>query len=727
MRIVTLMWLSVVLVGAKPSGLTAERVKASWSVKVGPEAGARALAVHGERVLAVTWEGDLVALDAATGKRAWGHKADRSPIDGPWLAVAGGVAVVGRERSVALVGHAPADGREVWRRDLGATPTGVAGCPGARVVVATHRAKQTLVAHAVDPLDGKTLWQAPADGGVVGAGTGAAATPGYVFTGVRSGRGRLLSRIDAYRCADGARFEQLGTGSQYVSFVSAAGGQVVTRHFNGGATNAGQLCVTAVEGGGRQCIEPGALAPTAYPLGGAIVRGTTLFFSVAHITAHNLDPSPDSWLLAYDLVSRRVVGRSPPLTSAGNALDAGALLATGFGTTGADDFVYLVDPVDMRRVRTLALRKAPRGMAVDGKRLYVATYDGRISAMKLPLPGPAPRAEVVVEPAPSAQPAKAPASAVPLFGWRLERVVDAHPKRGRTSGQDTAGTVGAFAFLPGDRIAAGGNDDRVRVFDLATGKRLAQSGRLKKDVVGLRACADGGFIARIYGGSLHRFGAKHRKLRSIAHSGGWTFGASGDCATVVADDFRQVWRVYDGGTGKLREKIESRGRIDYRGLKTREDTLWIPRGGDAFQKTSLTSAVRALVDVDPDIATIAGEARVQLWSSPAGVVEERCSSERCDVRIGGRLFRFDTRGGVWSAGVPSTIDVSPDGRFLLFHRDGLETLLVRTEDDARQVIGTIPRTMSSTPGVAFAPDGRRFALTMTPKSHQVSVYAAPAP
>ena len=690
------------LIGAKPSGLTEETVEPRWSVSAGPSAGARALAVHDGRVLVVNWDGDLVGLDAATGRELWRQAGSGSAIDGPWLGLSGGVAVLGRERSNELVGYAPRDGKVVWRRRLGASPTGLSGCPGSRLVAVTHRARQTLVAHAIDPTTGATLWDASADGAIIGAGGG------YVFVGVRSGRGRLLARIDAYRCSDGARFPVPGTQHDYVALVHAAEGRVVVRHFDGGATNAGEVCVVGVEGAAPHCLRPEAEAPARFPLGGALLRGDRLYFSVSHVRAHNLDGRADSWLLAYDLTERRVVGRSPPLTASMSAVDAGQLLLTGFGSTGVADFLYMVDPVDMRRVRTVALRKAPRQLAVDAKRAYVATYDGRVMAVNLPLPGPAPAS------------AAAPKG---LFGWTLERVVDAHPKRGRTSGTDTDGAVAAVAFLPERRLVAAGNDDRVRVFDLTTGKRLAKSKGLGKDVNDLTPCSSGGYVARIYGGALVAFDADHTVRQTVKHGGGWKFGASRDCSTLVADDFSGTWHLYDTSSGGRRSTTVGRGHIDRRGLRVRGDAVWIPTGGGSFGRLELKGGeLRGRVTVEPEVE---GGTLVQAWAvtDDAILLTEHCSPETCLVQIGARQLRFDTRGAVWSPSVPSTIDLSPDGRFLVFHRDGLETLLVRVADGERRTLGLIQRTMSSTPSVVFAPDGKRFALAMAPHSHQVSVYA----
>jgi len=95
-RCLGLLPLVLLTLGAKPTGLPEASVRPVWSVDAGPEAGARAMAVSGDRVLVVSWDGHLLGLDAATGRRAWRHEAPKSSVDGPWLAVSGGVAVLGR-------------------------------------------------------------------------------------------------------------------------------------------------------------------------------------------------------------------------------------------------------------------------------------------------------------------------------------------------------------------------------------------------------------------------------------------------------------------------------------------------------------------------------------------------------------------------------------------------------------------------------------------------------
>src|SRR5687768_7198003 len=102
--------------------------------------------------------------------------------------------------------------------------------------------------------------------------------------------------------------------------------------------------------------------------------------------------------------------------------------------------------------------------------------------------------------APVNPPAPVPFPGAP--GWRLERVVDAHPTKGVTSGQRTDGTVAALRFLDEARLLAGGNDDRVRVLRVDDGRELFASPALVKDIEHVIPCSSGHFGAVTYGGDI---------------------------------------------------------------------------------------------------------------------------------------------------------------------------------------------------------------------------------
>lgn len=716
----------------KATGLPAEKVQPLWKRKVGDSAGPVRLEVVDDTLLVVSWDGELVALRAGGGQVAWRQAPARK--NAGWrgntqLAVAGGTAVVAWPGDAQVEARAPATGKVAWTRALEGPVTSVAACRGHALVAATHRAPgpdgaTTLVATALEPATGNPLWRVPVEGELVGGGGGmlVAAKP--------SGFGAHVGQLYAIRCADGLQAAMPGMGRPYVTFFAADAGRVLALHHGVGRGN-GLLCVHTV-GGEPRCVDPAAHGGEGYPVADAALIGDRLYWSVAHVTAHNLDPSPDAWLFAVDLSTGELAARSEALTASAGPVDAGALLLTAFGSTGIDDFAYLLDPADLRRVRTLPTATGPNVLAADAERGYVATYDGTVYAMKLPLPGPAPIAEQPV--APQAMPVAAPKAAESL-GWTLERVIDAHPKRAETSGQKTEGTVSDVAFLgpDGTLLATGGNDDRARVFSLADGKEIWKSAVLGKDVTAVAGCAEDRFAARTYDGKLLVFGrarpeSPYVALATIKHGHGWMFGFDAGCGTVVSDDFDPRFSVYDARSGRKITVIEgSVGLVqDLRGLRVEGPTVVLPVAG-AFQRYDVSDPETGPRSLGP--VTLPADSRQpnQIWA-PDGdsLVLEHCAVDGCTVHLQrgdqARTLRFDTRGGVWMASVPSTLELSPEGRFLLFHRDGLDMVIVEVETGARQVLGQVPRSMASTPSAAFSPDGKRLAVAMQPAPHQVTIY-----
>lgn len=711
-------WVMALLLGAGSAG-AAEPL---WTRTVSPEAGPKAMGVGGGSVVVVTWDNAVVALDAAKGTQRW-----RATSPAPDDVDATGLAVIDDTVGVLWTGKAEVEGRDAasgevrWTAPLEAPGTSLAECPGHALMVATARGtgpdgQKTLMAIGLGP-DGAPRWRTPAPGGVVGAGGG------FVFAEKRSGVGRLKSSLVALRCSDGASFALPEGPKRHLDFLDAENGRVVTAHFDRGG-GSGPLCITVVEKGVQSCMDAADLgARPGWIIQGATKRGPLLLVSSGHIEAYNLNDTPDSAVLLYDLGAEKPRALSPPMTASMGVVDAGQQWVAAFGTTGADDTLSLLDEYSLEVKAKVALKKAPRVLAADAERAYVGSYDGAVTAVKLVAPGRTaePRQKVAVAPS-----AKVAAVAAPGLGWTAGQVIDAHPKRGRTSGQKTEGTVSGIAFLGADRLVAGGNDDRVRVFALADGRRLYASKSLGKDVRDLEGCADGTFAARIYGGAVQVFrpkGATWKPGARLKHDGGWMFGMSTDCGVVAADDFGGTFHYYDAKTGRTLLTFDSQGRMDRRGLRARGGKLLVQQG-----------AALALHDLgetregSPALATTGvplqaeGGALVQAWPAGDGMLLEYCGTAACTVVLGDRRVTFDTTGGVWSSSVPSMIDLSPDGRWLVWGRDGLDLQLVDLQTSGRQSLGVVPRTMSATPTARFSPDGATLAVAMQPKPWQVTLY-----
>ena len=711
-------WMMVALLAAPGGG------DSLWSRHVSPEAGPRALAVAGDTLLVTTWDNAVLGLDASTGRERWRVKSARPDhFEGTQMARVDDVVGVLFAEATAVVGHDAHTGTPRWTLPLESPGTSLVGCVEHALMVVTARGTAAdgtrgFLALGVGP-DGAVRWRAPVEGDLVGAGDG------YVFAEQRSGVGRLKKNLQAIRCSDGAVTTLEPGPARHLDFLQAAEGKVVTAHFEMGG-GAGPICVTDIASGDRTCVEPSTVAPAGYRTAGALLRASTLYFAVAHLEAHNLNPAPDSWIFAWDLSRGRLLAQSPPLIASLGPVDAGAQIVAAFGTTGAADHLTVLDPTMLKPLLQVATRKAPTALAVDATRAFVGSYDGAVTAVRLPLPGTAPAKQ---QPVAQVAEVAAPAVVVPDLGWTIERVIDAHPKRGRTSGSDTDGTVGALAFVGSDALATGGNDDRVRVFGLEDGKSRFVSKPLGKDVDGLEGCADGTLVARVYGGAMSVFRARGTGWRAtgkIRSRGGWMFGVSPDCRTVVADEYGGTFHLFDVARGAERGSFQGQGQADHRGLRVRGGVLLVQRG-EALERHDLTTdrpgeALKGSIEAP---SRVDDGGLVQAWVAGDAVLREYCGPTACTVYVGERALRFDTRGAAWSPSVPSMVDLSPDGRFMVWTRDGLDLVLVDVQSDARQPLGNLRRTMSATPKAAFSPDGRRLAVAMQPEPWQVTIYRAP--
>lgn len=713
-----------------PSGAVAGALPKLWDVAVGEPAGATALWPAGDRLVAVTWEGDVVALDARSGKRAWRQQAPQKTTEGPAVAVEGEVAVIAWPTEAAIRGHAVADGGGRWERPLAAPVTGMALCARDRVVVASHRGEGTLMATAVDPVDGTVRWTVPVDGPVTGAGDG------YVFTAQPSGFGMWPGKLEAVDCRTGERRALAKGRQQLVEFLTAGDGFAVTRQLDAGFVN-DEICVHAL-GASAAAAKPDCFTPTdgevaAYGPVGALVRDGVLYYSTAHIEAHNLNPAPDSWVFA-----RKIGGgplwRSPPLTSRMAPVDAGALLLTAFGTTGVADQAYLLDPANGAVLGELRLAKAPTALAADATRAYVASYDGRVVAVKLPREGPAPVERAPVETGPSATAAAGEAPAGPS-GWSVVVRIDAHPAKAVTSGSKVAGQAGAVAFVDpaGKQLMVGGNDDRVRVFEVATKRQLWISAGLGKDVEHV-AAGGGRLHARVYGGVSFTFAPKSSgwsQINRVAHGHGWMTGLSDDGFRLVADDFAGQFRAYDPVGGEALWSLAAPGEFDRRGTRVRGTKLVVSRPG-ALDVIELRGDQPETVVTVATPTAIEQGSLTQAWMVNDGLLlREYCGPASCAVELvpivdrtpgEPRRFEFDVRGAGWATSVPSAIDVPPDGSAMFFFRRGLLPVLVELKGDVRTplraITGAAPGELCD--GV-FSADGRRLAVAMYPKSWQVTV------
>jgi hypothetical protein len=700
-----------------------------WSRQLGKPAGITSLHVVDDVVIAGTWETRVVGVDSRTGRTLWSKQHPAMIAGSLMVAVSGGRVVAATSEETSLSAYEPRTGKLAWRREL-AQLGSLAACPGYRMIAVTHRGRtpegaSTLLAHAMDPASGKTLWQTPVDGPILGSGDG------WLITAKTSDTGQLMSSLAALRCSDGKVQALPAPGRAYAGFLHAAEGKVVSKHFEFGFVQE-TVCVTDIAAGKQQCFDATDGQAPLLGVTGALLKDGVVHVATGSMYAKNLDPRPDAWVFRYDVTARRMVGKSEPLTSSGVFADGGGQLVTGFGSTGAADIGYLLDPTG-ERLASVALRKSPQAVAVDRERAYFGTYDGRVVAVALPRPGPAPAVEAAV----AAQQVATP-KAGPGLGWQLVRTFDAHPRRARTSGSQTDGRITAVAFLDEQRVVLGGNDDFVAVYDVAQGKEVWRSKKLGKDVEQIGVC-EGGFAASVYGGKFTVFtpaGRGWRPQKTIQHAMGWFFGVSSSCAVVV-DDFDGEFTIYEGG--QKRATFSAPGVLDRRGLAvvgphlviSQPDELQVIDVAAAASSGAVTEAVQRFAT--PTEAH--GGALSQAWLLGDGrLLREYCGPVRCVIEIvdgrgkrgrAAKTLELDTRGGGWASSVPSMIAAAADGSALVFFRRNLDLVIADIGTGKRQALSDLSGPPRDLVIAKFSPGGKRIAVAGYPMPWQVTILERP--
>lgn len=718
-------------------GTPAPGTKPLWSKKLGKPAGITSLHTVDGVVIAGTWETRVVGVDSRTGRTLWSKQHPSMPASSLMVAVSGGRVVAATSEDTRLRAYEPRSGKLAWQREL-AQLGSLAACPGHRLIAVTHRGRtpegaSTLLAHAMDPVSGKTLWQTPVDGPIAGSGDG------WLIVARMSDTGQLVSSLAALRCSDGKVQALPAPRRAYASFLHAAAGKVVSKHFEFGHAQE-TVCVTDIETGKQQCFDATDGQAPLLGVTGALIKDGVVHVATGSMYAKNLDPRPDAWVFRYDVAARRVVGKSEPLTSSGVFADGGGQIVTGFGSTGAADLGYVLDPATGERLASVALRKSPQAVAADRERAYFGTYEGRVVAVALPRPGPAPVAEAPVAEAMPAQQVATPPTG-PGLGWQRVRTFDAHPRRARTSGSLTDGRVTAMAFLDEQRLVLGGNDDFVAVYDVAQGKELWRSKKLGKDVEQIGVC-DGGFAASVYGGKFTVFTAARSgrgwsPQKAIQHAMGWFFGVSAGCAVVV-DDFDGELTIYQGG--QKRATFSAPGAFDRRGLAVVGAQLVVSQPDELqvidVAAAAKTGAVAGAAQRFPTPTEGHGGALSQAWLLGNGrLLREYCGPVRCVVEVvesrgkGGRdavkTLAFDTRGGGWAASVPSMIAAAADGSALVFFRRGLDLVIADIGTDKRQALSDLGGPPRDLVLARFSPGGKRIAVAGYPMPWQVTILERP--
>ena len=330
-----------------------------------------------------------------------------------------------------------------------------------------------------------------------------------------------------------------------------------------------------------------------------------------------------------------------------------------------------------------------------------------------------------------------PRSPVPL-GLTVEATVKLQPKQARTSANLVEGTVGGVAFL-GERselLVGAGNDDRIHVAEIASGRELWASRKLGKDVEAVASCGGEFFAGLTYHNRLlvyrKPFGGRVQ-VESTSHAGGSEWLAfTDDCQHLVMPEFLGPLYIYARGSGALAAELPSDG---YRRFGVSDKRTVYRRGGAgpsmgearyweyAWDSSPAQGTSRELpYKVEDDELGLLVQVRPTPWG---GLLREYCDRERCRVILDDRdqIVDFAVAGGVWTLSLGSTLALSRGGEYLAWYRDGLPVEVVELATGKRAALPAIPRTMSSTVEFTFDPlDPRRIAVTMYPEPNKVTVY-----
>lgn len=328
---------------------------------------------------------------------------------------------------------------------------------------------------------------------------------------------------------------------------------------------------------------------------------------------------------------------------------------------------------------------------------------------------------------------KPPRSPTPL-SLQAEATVKLQPRKARTSANLVEGSVDGLAFFGehSEYLVGGGNDDRIHLAEIASGREIWVSKKLGKDVQAVAAC--GNFFA---GSTYHNRLALYQKtpsgrVRTVSTSrygGNEWLAFTEDCQHLLMPEFLGQLFIFERESGALAAELPSDG---YRRFGYSNGRIVYRRRGDDQQEhyilytwgeTPSKGTTRELPYVTEDDAL---GLLVQVQPTPwGGLLREYCDRERCRVILEDReqVVDFEIAGGVWNLSVGSELALSRDGDFLAWYRDGLPVTIVELATGKRATLPPVQRTMSATVTFAFDPlDTHRLAIAMDPAPNKATVY-----
>jgi WD40 repeat protein len=303
----------------------------------------------------------------------------------------------------------------------------------------------------------------------------------------------------------------------------------------------------------------------------------------------------------------------------------------------------------------------------------------------------------------------------------------------------------ALAFAPDGRRLAAGTESGVRVWDLATGKAIAEHAEAHRNSVTqvVFSPEPGVVVTAAHDNTVRCWDAATGRQRRVFQVGPWSsFALSPDAKRLVTASLDDTVRVWDAAGGRQLFKLYGHGTT---GSRLRVHFLpggdrfasfgydwylrvWRTASGKALREHPVRADGIGPIGDDEDLderarATI--EEKLILAGRPAFTPDGR----RMVLPVGVQMHVFDVETGkeirtlVHSDGGPvSGLTVSPDGRWLLSSRWGSPPVLVLHSLERGNTVRRILLTEDGAGPVAFSPSGKFFAAGAGRPSPRIRVY-----
>ncbi len=306
----------------------------------------------------------------------------------------------------------------------------------------------------------------------------------------------------------------------------------------------------------------------------------------------------------------------------------------------------------------------------------------------------------------------------------------------QSQGQLAAGTATSVAYAgkDGSRLLVGFNDNRLRSFDPKTGEQLWLSRPLTNDVADTSGCDQPAWaVARINNGDVYLFYSEDEKEFIRFTPGLHRLTAlTPDCKYVVMGTLNGI-QVYDSRSVVKLATIPQSDRYDHDGVRLFGNDMIID-GEKGFElwRINKPSGPVPLAQFKYNLDYKLGDEDLHLTQvykqDDLHFLIEYCGPKHCHVEVQNHrnhiwsTFDFATEGSTEAPNRPSTLELSPTFDYLFFTRLGLPSSVVHLKSQTVQELAMIPPNISGGPSAAFSPKGDQIALSMYPKSYEVTLF-----